>query len=302
MTPRVLGDADIERMLPPERALSLIRAAVLDAESGRLTAPPRVSADVGVGRLTFTVGAVEGEWLGYRSYLAPGDRGEEQLVVVQDLTSGRVRSLYAGVDLGPRRTGAIGGVVVDALVPAGPVDLAVVGAGRQAWEQVRAIAAARIVSRLRVYSRSPGPAQALAHRAGTDLGLDAAVTGRARRAVEGAEVVVLATSASAPVIESGWVRGAHLVSTLGPKQRGRHEFPLDLVTGARALVCDSPAQLDAYDPPSIVGGLPDRERVLSLGAALRDGIPAGDPGAGPAVFLSVGLAGTEAYLLDAITR
>ena len=55
--------------------------------------------------------------------------------------------------------------------------------------------------------------------------------------------------------------------------------------------------MDAYDPPNVLVGTPHHEPVASLGA-LRAGDVA-RPGPGSiTLFCSVGLAGTEAFLLD----
>jgi ornithine cyclodeaminase len=96
-----------------------------------------------------------------------------------------------------------------------------------------------------------------------------------------------------------WLEGASLVSTLGPKQVGRHEFPLDLAALGGPVVTDSVAQVRAYDPPFVLAEALD-DRLLSLGDAVTAGLPEpGRPGR-PAVFFSVGLAGTEAFLLHGV--
>ena len=108
---------------------------------------------------------------------------------------------------------------------------------------------------------------------------------------------MLATSSPVPVIEVGWVGPGTYVSTLGPKQRGRAEFGPDLLAAAAVIVTDSVTQLDAYRPPSVLAGTPHRDRLLSLGA-VRAGTAARPETAGIALFCSVGLAGTETFLLD----
>jgi hypothetical protein len=87
------------------------------------------------------------------------------------------------------------------------------------------------------------------------------------------------------------------VTTLGPKQHGRAEFGLDLPAAAALLVTDSIAQISAYDPPNVLVGTDYLARLVSLGAvrAGEVGIPAGN---GISLFFSVGLAGTEVFLLD----
>lgn len=63
------------------------------------------------------------------------------------------------------------------------------------------------------------------------------------------------------------------------------------------MATDSPAQVAAYDPPNVLMGSGVEERLVHLGAVL-----AGEcsPPAGARVFFSVCLAGTEAWLLDAL--
>ena len=144
---------------------------------------------------------------------------------------------------------------------------------------------------VRVYSPSAEHRVALAARA-CALGLPATSAASARTAVEGVDVVILATSSPTPVIDTAWVAAASLVTTLGPKQQGRHEFGLDLVAASASVVTDSPDQLFGYDPPNVLVATPQAERVVHLGAVL-----AGAPVRHPTLFCSVGLAGTEMYLL-----
>jgi hypothetical protein len=59
-------------------------------------------------------------------------------------------------------------------------------------------------------------------------------------------------------------------------------------------------QIDAYDPPSALSGTRYRERLVALGMVRNDTTPR-QPG-GISVFFSVGLAGTEAYLLYQLAR
>ena len=63
------------------------------------------------------------------------------------------------------------------------------------------------------------------------------------------------------------------------------------------VVADSLAQVAAYDPPNVLVGSPHLDRLVSLGAVRAGSVAAPAP-ASVRVFFSVGLAGTEAYLLD----
>lgn len=293
----VLSDDDIKARLGAADAVRWMGEAVDAHYRGDLVAPPRVHADLGDGRFAFTTGRLRGSWFGYRSYdTFPAEPGE-QVVVVHDEGSGRVRAVVIGNELGPRRTGAIGGVAAQALSPPDATVAAIVGAGTQAWTQLWALAAVRDLAEVRVFSRDPGRREAFAARARALTSAACHAAPAARDAVAGAQIVILATSSATPVIETGWLDPGAYVATLGPKQRGRAEFGPGLAAGAGLIVTDSVAQIDAYDPPSVLAGTPHRDRLVPLGA-VRAG-QADPPGPGQrCVFFSVGLAGTEPYLAD----
>jgi ornithine cyclodeaminase/alanine dehydrogenase-like protein (mu-crystallin family) len=294
---QILTDDDIQRLLQARTAVSWMREALLDADAGRLASPARIHAEFGPGRLVFTAGALDGEWYGYRSYdtfpTVPG----EQLVVVHDWQSGRLRGLAVGNELGPHRVGAIGGVAADELARPGAQILGLVGTGVQAWNQLWAISAVRNLAEVRVFSRDAGRRAEFADRARTELDLPCRAVDSARVAVEGADLVVLATSSGSPVIDSAWVGDGAYLTTLGPKQVGHAEFGVDLVARATLAVTDSIAQISAYDPPNILVGTPAEDRLVSLGAVVSGSAAGRTKDDDVVVFCSVGLAGTEAYLL-----
>ena len=91
----------------------------------------------------------------------------------------------------------------------------------------------------------------------------------ARSAVEGAEIVILATSSATPVIEANWLESGAHVTTLGPKQVGRSEFGLDLPAIATIIATDSIEQIDAYDPPSVLFESPRRDRLVYSASSRR---------------------------------
>ncbi|MFI7068441.1 ornithine cyclodeaminase family protein [Kribbella sp. NPDC050124] len=289
---RVVTDADIREHLTATDAVGWMREAVLAAYDGRLHTPPRVQAELGDGNLIFTTGALTGEWYGYRSYDTFDTDPGSQLVVVHDWRTGAVRGVAVGNELGPRRVGAIGGVAVDALARKDATTLGLVGTGKQAWTQLWAISAVRPLSSIAVFSRDADRRNAFATRVSEELGLPATAVGSAREAVEGRDLVVLATSSPAPVIDAEWVAPGTFVTTLGPKVVGRAEFGPDLVDRADLVVTDSVDQTHAYDPPFVLTGTPQHDRLIGLGEVL-----AGNVSGRTVVFCSVGLAGTEAYLL-----
>lgn len=294
----VLTDADVRRLLTPSRAIGWMREALIAQHRGELRSPPRVHADLGDGRLVFTTGAMVGKWFGYRSYDSFAVEPGEQVVVVHHATDGRVRGIAVGNELGPRRVAAIGGVAADVLARSDSRSLAVIGTGSQAWAQLCAMAAVRDLSQVRVFSRGADRRQAFARRARSELGLAAQAAPDAQGAVVGADIVVLATNSPTPVVEPAWLTPGSYITTLGPKQVGRAEFGPELVATCDLAFTDSVAQISAYDPPNILVGTPQEHRLISLGAVLAGDAPGRTSDDQRIVFCSVGLAGTEVFLLD----
>lgn len=216
----------------------------------------------------------------------------DQLTAVYDDATGTLSGAITGDFLGAARTGAIGAVAVDVLARQDAGTVGLIGSGNQAWTQLWAIRAVRRLRSVRVFSRDAGHREAFARRAAAELGVPAAAVESPAAAVAGADIVVLATTSSRPVIEAGWVTAGTHVSTLGPKAAGAHECPPELAERAGVILTDSVAQIDAYPEPFFLGG-PDKERIGSLGAAAAGAGPRRDSGDQITLFCSVGLAGTE---------
>lgn len=242
--PVVLKDEDVRGRLSAEVAIGVIRKAFAGAQIGAAE-PSRVRTEVGDQHVVLSVAATAG-WLGVRLRLGGVDHDDVGLAWDEE---GRLVTVVVGRELGVRRSGAVGAVAVDALARRDARVLAVIGSGRQAWGQVSGIGAVRDLAEVRVASRAAEHAATFAERAREELALDAGVSPDARTAVEGADLVVLATSSSRPVIEAGWVEpGAH-VSTIGPKSRSRHEAPPELADRAAAFAVDHLGQIGALGEP-----------------------------------------------------
>ncbi len=293
----ILRDDELLACLSAADAVRWAAEAVDAHHRGELVAPARAHVDFGEAELVFTTGRLRGSWFGHRSYdTFPSDPGA-QVVVVHDEATGRVRAIAVGNELGARRTGAIGAVAADALAAPDAAVVALIGSGTQAYTQLWALAAVRDLREVRVYSRDPDRRQMFSERmAPLVTGVSHPVPD-ARTAIEGAQIVILATSSRTPVIDAAWIEPGTYVTTLGPKQQGRAEFGLDLPEAASLLVTDSLEQMGAYNPPNVLVGTPHQGRLTSLGAVrAREAAATGSEGV--SVFFSVGLAGTEAFLLD----
>ncbi len=302
MTPIVIDDEWLRARLDATAAVSAMRRAMADAERGALVAPPRVVADLGPGQLVFTAGARPGDWFGYRSYDTYNAGSGTQVAILHDWRTGSVQAVAIGNELGPRRTGAIGGAAVGVLARSDASEVAMIGAGTQAWAQLWAINAVRPVGHVQVWSRSPAHRERFTRRASEELGVTAAPARSAEHAVRGADIVVLATTSPVPVIDPAWVTDGTHITSLGPKQHGRSEFGPDLAERADVIATDSLGQARAYKPPFCLAGTRHMDRMVSVGAVIQHASPGRTAAGQVTLFCSVGLAGTEVYLLAETIR
>ncbi|MCW2768457.1 MAG: alanine dehydrogenase [Nocardioides sp.] len=117
-------------------------------------------------------------------------------------------------------------------------NLTVVGAGRLAETGAQYYASLFDLDRVTVVSRTPARRDAMADRLRAELGVEVVTQDSVREAVEGADLVLTATSSSAAVIEEAWVKPGATVACVGTAEPGAA-----LVERSDLFVVDSPDQL-----------------------------------------------------------
>ncbi len=293
----VLRDADVRRAITMGEAVQAMRSALLSRAAGTLISAERTGIAIGGAGLVWTPGGfLDDMTMGLRLYPTGTGHGE-QLVALWDARTGELRCVAAGAELGRLRTGAIGGVAMDLLARPEAAVLGVIGAGAQAEQQVQAALAVRRIRRVQVYRRSAAELRGTAAAWTQRLGVEVVAAESARAAVTGADIVVTATSAAAPIVEAAWLEPGTHVNALGPKYRGRQEIGLDLVRRAQRIACDFPEQYRGEED-FFLHGTPDLGRMQDLAQLVSAGASRG--GEDVTLFLSHGLAGTEVRLLAAV--
>ena len=293
-------DADaIRAAVPIIDMLDAVEAAYRDVVAGRDRSPIRSRVALDDGDLLLMPGLRQGG--GGTSVklvtVMPGnaDRGlptVQALVVWFDAGGGKPLALIDGATLTAMRTGAASGVATRLLARRDARTLAMIGAGGQAEWQVRAIVAARPIDRVLVYARSADARSAFARRMADDLGLEAVAVDSVEAAVREADVVACATTSSAPVFETAWLRPGTHVNGVGAFRLGMVELPPPVFAAASVVAVDSrqAAMEEAGDVVAAIDqGLVAEEDLVEIGSIGRDWADGRDPEAITA-FKSVGLA------------
>jgi alanine dehydrogenase len=151
---------------------------------------------------------------------------------VFDAESGEPLALLDGASMNPFKTGATGAVGIDALAREDAKTLALLGAGSQARGQLRAAATVRDLDSVWVYSPTKDSRESFAAEMNEQLEPSVAAVASSAAAVEEADIVVTATTASDPVFDGDLLaEGAH-VTAMGQYHPNKRE--LDATTIERA--------------------------------------------------------------------
>jgi alanine dehydrogenase len=149
-----------------------------------------------------------------------------------DADSGEPLALLDGASMNPFKTGAAGAVGVDALAREDATTLALIGSGSQARGQLRAAATVRDLDSVWVYSPTKESRETFAGEMNEQLQPSVAAVASSAAAVEEADIVITATTASEPVFDGDLLaEGAH-VTAMGQYHPKKRE--LDATTIERA--------------------------------------------------------------------
>jgi alanine dehydrogenase len=301
---RVLSDADVEAVLDLGSLLSVVEEAFLAQGRGAVERPERPHFPVGEGIEDGPLGT----GLTMPAYVHGDDQFATKLVAVHegnagrglptvnaqialtDARTGRPVAYMAGNRVTNARTGCIGGLAARHLASP-PVTLGLIGAGTQARWQARAVAAATDVGAVRVYSPSDSRVACAADL--REAGVPAEPVGSPRAAVEGAGVVVTATTSAEPVFPGEALAPGAVVVAVGAYTPGMRELDAATVARAARLFADVPEEAaETGDVPergpadllplsSVFAGEAGREGaseilvVASVGSAVLDAAAAG---------------------------
>jgi ornithine cyclodeaminase len=153
-------------------------------------------------------------------------RIHHETVIVYSVETGEPLILFQDCSINEGRTAAAGGIGAKHLARANAGRAAVIGSAIHAQTQLRALAAVRSLTKVKVYSPSVTNRSAFAEQMSRELGIDVRPAADPREAIEGADVVIVATNSNHPVFDGAWlVPGTHITSIAnGDKTRTRQEL------------------------------------------------------------------------------
>lgn len=245
---RVLGRADIERLVTLRAALGEVHEAFAAADRGRAVTPvpfemhlPAADGEVHVkgaylmGAPVFAVKTATG-FYGNAQLGLPVSSG---MTMVYNATTGRLLTIIAdGGLLTELRTAAAGALAADLLAPRRARTAAVIGTGGQARYQLQALLEVRRINHIKVWGRRRQAAEKYQHDMAAK-GVSVSLAETARQAVEGADVIITATNSTVPLVEAAWLaRGTH-ITAVGSDMPHKQELDPHVLAAADKYVPDS---------------------------------------------------------------
>jgi alanine dehydrogenase len=302
----VLTDSDVQKFDSMKSIVRAIRRTFVEQFEGKLISPPRFHVETDGGDLVFTAGAVTGldKIIGFRVYdtYANDLDGHEQLICVFDSDTGIFKGIVIGNSLGTIRTGAIGGVAIDALARKDAMQVAVIGTGLQARTQLEGAVAVRDIHVIRVYSRREENRNKFSKEMTEKLGIDVIPVDSPQNCVEGSDIVICATRSKEPVFDADWLNPGVHITTVGSKSIKGHELPMEAVARSSVIATDSIEQLHGYTTPHFLVNTLYEPRVLQLSDIVAGKVKGRTGDHEITLFCSVGLAGTEVVVANEIMK
>lgn len=292
-TDALLLDATATAARLPWAALMAQLRAVLDDEAVHV--PQRIVQPLAGGASLFVMPAADAQVAMTKLItFTPANAGTPRPaiqgdVVVFDVATGERRLVLDGPTVTARRTAAVSALAAQALAPRPEGPLLVVGAGAQGRSHVEAFVEGLGVREVRIASRTPASAQALADRA-RGLGAHAQVVADPDAALRDCPLVVTCTPANAVVLRA-MPRDDAFIAAVGAFTPAMVELAPGVCTRIAQdgrIVVDTPEAV--HEAGDLLQAGLDVARLPTLREALRD---AAGPRAGPVLFKSCGWAGWD---------
>jgi ornithine cyclodeaminase len=311
---RLLTEAHVKSLLPMPDLISAMESAVARFSAREVLQPVRTVLTVGPAQSFFGLMPAYIEQppsLGAKLVTVFNANHEKGLpshlasIVLLDPETGSLVALMDGRYITEARTAAVSAVSARHLARPDASTLAIIGTGVQARSHLEAYAEVRTLQDVRVWSPNPRSRDRFVDDMSSQVPARLHASDSAEAAVRDADLVVLATSATSPVIDDRWVAaGAHVVS-VGACRPDQREMAPELVTRARLFVDSRAAAL--VESGDVVLGLKERrfgeEHVIGeLGEVVLGRVQGRTDNETITIFKSLGMAVEDVVTADLVLR
>ena len=282
----VLDEPAVAQRLQYQDLIPAIARALAELSSGKVVQPVRTVLPVAPHHGFFAVMPAYsgGEGLGAKLVtFYPQNVGvhtHHAVIVMLKPETGEPLAVMDGRLITEMRTAAASAVATERLARTDTKVLAILGSGVQAKSHLAALRHVRSFEEVRVWS--PRNAPVFAERHGVKAVPSAA------DAVRGADVVVVAVSATTPVLRGSWLSPGTHVNAIGATRPEWRELDDDLVTRPRVFVDSREAAL--RESGDVIAARGAGAEVVEIGAVVAGVAPGRRNAQEITLFKSVGVA------------
>lgn len=211
--------AEIESLLPMDRAIAAARSAMRQVSSGDTLLPLRqfLAIPDAPGKMAVMPGYIaHPPRFGLKTVSKFTNAAHSHVGTVQlyDATNGQLLAIIEGGTLTAIRTAAASALATDLLARPDSHHLAILGTGEQARRHIEAMAAVRPISQIRIWGRNARNAEALAATL-RNADMPAIVAATVAEAVADADIICTTTAAATPILHGQHVRPGTHVNLVG---------------------------------------------------------------------------------------
>jgi ornithine cyclodeaminase/alanine dehydrogenase-like protein (mu-crystallin family) len=277
-----LDEAEVRRHLRMDELIPAMETALINFSTGKVIQPLRSGITINPPGGFFFMMPAFSEGLGVKIvtfYPSNAERGiptHMATIFLVDPETGAPLAIMDGRLITEMRTAAVSAAATKLLAPPDAKILAILGSGVQARSHIQALCLVRDFQEIHVWSQTPAHAERFAEEIGGKAM-------SAEAAVQGADVVVTATSSRTPVLRGEWLKSGCHVNAVGACRPDWRE--LDDEAMANVVFADSREGATKESGDVILSGA---TIYAEIGEALAGNVPARKDET--TVFKSLGMA------------
>jgi ornithine cyclodeaminase len=115
----------------------------------------------------------------------------------------------------------------------------VIGSGRQAYIQLKALSATRPIQRVLVWGRTPASVDSYARQMIEDHDLNIEIAPSLEEAVRQADVLITATTSHTPLVKASWLKPGVHITAAGSNQPVKQEVEAEVLARADVIIADN---------------------------------------------------------------
>ncbi len=300
---RVFQAQEIDQALSMAEAVEVVKGAFAELSLKKAQSPVRTSLNLNApGEVALVMPAYLGEShaLGAKMVtVLPGNPrahlpAVQAIVFLFDASNGAPIAILEGTHLTRFRTGAATGAATQVLSRPDSKTLALFGAGGQSFFQVKGVLAARRIEQIRIFDLIPERVSELVARLQADAscrGVELIRAGTPAQALEGADIVVTATTSSRPVFDGKLLKEGTHINAIGAFRPEMQEVDEETLRRSRIFVDSVEACLEEAGDliiPLRGGKIQSRDILAELGEVITMKKPGREGAREITYFKSVG--------------